>query len=153
MKVVSLTPLLAVADSDGECKANCSSYGNHHRLRQRDNKCSDLIFRNCLQVVAIDNAISRHAVIFREKNFRRNIADGTGYGGNSDFTKILQHRISRQDENGHFLIWPSKFIPTNFAAFHSSPQACSLSQTENSSPAAGCRSYPWRCLLSSCSMR
>ncbi len=54
-----------------------------------------LFLRNSLQVVAVDSAIPRHAVFFREKNFGRNVADRTCNGGNGYFAKIFQRGIPR----------------------------------------------------------
>jgi hypothetical protein len=102
-------------------------------------------------MVTVDCAIARHTVGFREEHLGRYVANSGCNGSDSNLGKIFQHRISCQDKNRPLFVRPSKLVPTDFPVFHSSPQACSVSHTENSSVAAGCRAYPSRCLRSSCS--
>jgi hypothetical protein len=102
-------------------------------------------------MVTVDCAIAGHTVGFREEDLGGYVTDRACNRSDSYLAKIFQHGIPCQDKNRPLFIRLSKLVPTDFPVFHSSPQDCSVSQTENSSVATGCRAYPPRCLRSSCS--
>ena len=82
---------VAVPVSSIESKANCPPDISHLCRGQGCDQGTDSSLRYSLQVVTVDSAFQRHAVGFREKDLRWYVANRTCNGGDSNFTKILQH--------------------------------------------------------------
>ena len=140
--------LLSLGVSEAQSKKERGANAGHVLGAQPGNHRTDSSGRHRLNVIEIDRAIPRQAVCLGERDLSWNVPDRGGDRGYGHLTQECEGGITGEDHHRASLVGLIKPVPADFAAFHDSPQACSVSHPENSPRLTGFRKYPSRCFLS-----